>query len=89
MNLQIVLTALFTSDTFGDSLKFVNKLYNKEFGFEARKVIAHMPHFLDRDILTELVVSAIIMVWQRFDFDTGTLSGAVGHDVFPSIAGRQ
>eukprot|EP00047_Mylnosiga_fluctuans_P003985 m.232102 g.232102 ORF g.232102 m.232102 type:complete len:1323 (+) comp12300_c0_seq1:20-3988(+) len=41
-------------DTFGDSLKFVNKLYNKAFGYTARRVIAHMPHMLDRDILAEL-----------------------------------
>eukprot|EP00051_Salpingoeca_urceolata_P021146 m.326553 g.326553 ORF g.326553 m.326553 type:complete len:1341 (-) comp19743_c0_seq1:120-4142(-) len=41
-------------DTFGDSLKHVNSLYNKKFGFEARKVVAHMPHYLDRSILDQL-----------------------------------
>jgi hypothetical protein len=45
------------ADTFGDSLKFVNRLYNKRFGYTARKVIAHMPHFLDRDVLFDLAVS--------------------------------
>lgn len=41
-------------DTFGDSLRHVNKIYNKEFGFTARKVPGHMPHFVDRIIMTEL-----------------------------------
>eukprot|EP00054_Salpingoeca_dolichothecata_P026884 m.194339 g.194339 ORF g.194339 m.194339 type:complete len:327 (-) comp25794_c0_seq7:31-1011(-) len=31
----------------------VNSLYNKAFGYTARKVIAHMPHFIDRDVLNE------------------------------------
>lgn len=42
-------------DTFGDSLKKVNRLYNKKFGYAARKVIAHAPHFIDRDIMSDLV----------------------------------
>ncbi|GFR86364.1 N-acetylglucosamine-1-phosphotransferase subunits alpha/beta, partial [Elysia marginata] len=41
-------------DTFGDSLRHVNSLYNKEFGFAARKVPAHMPHFIDKNIMNEL-----------------------------------
>ncbi|GFO26810.1 N-acetylglucosamine-1-phosphotransferase subunits alpha/beta-like, partial [Plakobranchus ocellatus] len=41
-------------DTFGDSLRHVNSLYNKEFGFSARKVVAHMPHFIDKHIMEEL-----------------------------------
>eukprot|EP00053_Salpingoeca_punica_P018525 m.182084 g.182084 ORF g.182084 m.182084 type:complete len:1404 (-) comp17455_c0_seq3:254-4465(-) len=41
-------------DTFGDSLKHVNNLYNKKFGYTPRKVIAHMPHMIDRDIMYEL-----------------------------------
>jgi UDP-N-acetylglucosamine-lysosomal-enzyme len=41
-------------DTFGDSLKKVNRLYNKVFGYSARKVIAHMPHFIDRTIMEDL-----------------------------------
>lgn len=41
-------------DTFGDSLKKVNRLYNKVFGYSARKVIAHMPHFIDRTIMENL-----------------------------------
>ena len=42
-------------DTFGDSLKKVNRLYNKEFGFAARKVIAHMPHMIDKEIMQDLI----------------------------------
>jgi len=43
-------------DTFGDSLVFVNQLFNKRFGPEStmRKVPAHMPHFIDREVLAEL-----------------------------------
>lgn len=44
-----------TKDTFGDSLKKVNRLYNKEFGFAARKVIAHMPHMIDKEIMQDLI----------------------------------
>src|SRR3990167_40529 len=41
-------------DTFGDSLKFVNTLYTKEFGHQPRKVPAHMPHMIDTKILKSL-----------------------------------
>jgi len=41
-------------DTFGDSLKHVNRLYNKRFGYTARKVIAHMPHFMRKSVLQRL-----------------------------------
>ncbi|XP_077995035.1 N-acetylglucosamine-1-phosphotransferase subunits alpha/beta-like [Glandiceps talaboti] len=41
-------------DTFGDSLRHVNKLYNKKFGYTARKVPAHMPHMIDVGIMNEL-----------------------------------
>ncbi|XP_048241976.1 N-acetylglucosamine-1-phosphotransferase subunits alpha/beta-like [Haliotis rufescens] len=41
-------------DTFGDSLRHVNKLFNKAFGFVARKVPAHMPHMIDRHIMADL-----------------------------------
>eukprot|EP00054_Salpingoeca_dolichothecata_P026883 m.194278 g.194278 ORF g.194278 m.194278 type:complete len:65 (-) comp25794_c0_seq1:121-315(-) len=37
----------------------VNSLYNKAFGYTARKVIAHMPHFIDRDVLNECQVCYI------------------------------
>lgn len=41
-------------DTFGDSLRHVNKLYNKAYGFSARKVPAHMPHMVDKNIMKDL-----------------------------------
>eukprot|EP00727_Mastigamoeba_balamuthi_P004638 m51a1_g14172 putative n-acetylglucosamine-1-phosphotransferase subunits alpha beta-like (770) ;mRNA; f:22617-25887 len=41
-------------DTFGESLKYVNLLYNKEFGPETRRVPAHMPHFIDTSVMREL-----------------------------------
>ncbi|CAB3386425.1 Hypothetical predicted protein [Cloeon dipterum] len=41
-------------DTFADSLLHVNRLYNREFGFESRKVPAHSAHLIDRDAMAEL-----------------------------------
>ena len=41
-------------DTFGESLKYVNRLYSRKYGSEARKVPAHMPHFIDTRIMREL-----------------------------------
>ncbi|XP_023723247.1 N-acetylglucosamine-1-phosphotransferase subunits alpha/beta isoform X3 [Cryptotermes secundus] len=41
-------------DTFAESLLYVNRLYNQEFGFEPRKVPAHMPHLIDIDIMESL-----------------------------------
>lgn len=41
-------------DTFANSLRYVNKLLNGEFGFTSRKVPAHMPHMIDRLIMQEL-----------------------------------
>ncbi|XP_052260463.1 N-acetylglucosamine-1-phosphotransferase subunits alpha/beta-like isoform X1 [Dreissena polymorpha] len=41
-------------DTFGDSLRHVNFLYNKAFGYTARKVPGHMPHMIDKNIMAEL-----------------------------------
>ncbi|XP_045176047.2 N-acetylglucosamine-1-phosphotransferase subunits alpha/beta-like isoform X2 [Mercenaria mercenaria] len=41
-------------DTFGDSLRHVNSLYNKAFGYTARKVPGHMPHMIDKNIMYEL-----------------------------------
>jgi hypothetical protein len=47
---------LIFADTFGDSLKFVHRLYNKRFGSAARKVIAHMPHYINKVTMEQLVV---------------------------------
>lgn len=41
-------------DMFAESLLFVNRLYNKEFGVDKRKVPAHVPHFIDKDIMADL-----------------------------------
>ena len=41
-------------DKFAESLKYVNRLYNHAFGFKSRKVIAHMPHMINKNIMTEL-----------------------------------
>ncbi|XP_016390279.1 N-acetylglucosamine-1-phosphotransferase subunits alpha/beta-like [Sinocyclocheilus rhinocerous] len=41
-------------DTFADSLRYVNRLLNAQFGFTSRKVPAHMPHMIDRLIVQEL-----------------------------------
>ncbi|XP_064634376.1 N-acetylglucosamine-1-phosphotransferase subunits alpha/beta-like [Lineus longissimus] len=41
-------------DTFADSLRHVNKIYNRVFGYSARKVPAHMPHMIDRHIMADL-----------------------------------
>lgn len=41
-------------DTFGDSLKYVNKKYTKRYGPSARKVPSHMPHMIDINIMAEL-----------------------------------
>ena len=35
-------------------------MYNKEFGSESRKVIAHMPHFIDKDIMQSLIVCTVL-----------------------------
>ena len=47
-------TARRRQDTFADSLRYVNKLLNGQFGFTSRKVPAHMPHMIDRLIMQEL-----------------------------------
>ena len=41
-------------DTFASSLLHVSRIYNRAFGYEARKVPAHMPHFVDIDVINEM-----------------------------------
>jgi UDP-N-acetylglucosamine-lysosomal-enzyme len=41
-------------DAYADSLKYVNKLYNRKYGHVARKVPAHCPHMIDIDHMAEL-----------------------------------
>ena len=43
-------------DTFGDSLRHVDYLFSSKFGYAARKVPAHMPHMINRDILISLQI---------------------------------
>eukprot|EP01090_Pellita_catalonica_P003392 TRINITY_DN1305_c0_g1_i1.p1 TRINITY_DN1305_c0_g1~~TRINITY_DN1305_c0_g1_i1.p1 ORF type:complete len:1052 (-),score=178.20 TRINITY_DN1305_c0_g1_i1:110-3265(-) len=47
-------------DTFGDSLRFVNRLMTEKFGSEPRKVISHMPHMIDKSVMDE-----VIHVWPK------------------------
>ncbi len=41
-------------DAFSGSLLHVNKIYNRAFGYKARKVPSHMPHMVDVDVMKEL-----------------------------------
>ncbi|KAK9863994.1 hypothetical protein WJX84_008048 [Apatococcus fuscideae] len=42
-------------DVFGESLRHVDSLLSARYGPENRKVLAHMPHFLDRNVLAQLL----------------------------------
>ncbi|OQR97629.1 N-acetylglucosamine-1-phosphotransferase subunits alpha/beta [Achlya hypogyna] len=48
--------AIASADTFGDSLRHVNKLYDTAFGkaLKARRVPSHMPHFIQKRLFREL-----------------------------------
>uniref|UniRef100_K3XAW5 LNR domain-containing protein n=1 Tax=Globisporangium ultimum (strain ATCC 200006 / CBS 805.95 / DAOM BR144) TaxID=431595 RepID=K3XAW5_GLOUD len=48
--------ALLSKDTFGDSLRFVNKLYNRAFGKASsrRRVPSHMPFLFKKQIIREI-----------------------------------
>ena len=41
-------------DTYASSLLFVNRLLNRDFGAEQRKVPAHLPHLIDVEIMEEM-----------------------------------
>eukprot|EP00762_Andalucia_godoyi_P002468 ANDGO_02653.mRNA.1 Exopolysaccharide phosphotransferase SCO2594 len=41
-------------DSFGSSLRHVQRLYNKAYGTTTRKVPAHMPHLIDKEIMESL-----------------------------------
>ncbi|KAJ3431364.1 hypothetical protein M0812_03044 [Anaeramoeba flamelloides] len=41
-------------DTYSESLKFVSKLYNKEYGQQNRHVPAHAPILINRDVIKDL-----------------------------------
>ena len=55
-------------DAYADSLRHVNRLYNDAFGIEARKVPAHIPHFVDRTVMAELQAKFAA----EFDATSGT-----------------
>ena len=41
----------------------MSRIYNKVFGYQVRKVPAHMPHMVDRDVITDMQN----MFWTYFD----------------------
>lgn len=41
-------------DTYAESLLYVNRIYNAAYGFERRRVPAHMPHLLDKQIIIDM-----------------------------------
>lgn len=41
-------------DMFAESLLHVNRLFNSEYGYQARRVPAHMPHFISKSIMERL-----------------------------------
>lgn len=42
-------------DIYADSLRYVNKLYNKKFINRPRKVPGHMAHLIDRSIMSRMI----------------------------------
>lgn len=41
-------------DTYAESLLYVNKIYNTVYGLERRRVPAHMPHLIDKWVVTSM-----------------------------------
>ncbi|XP_046742715.1 N-acetylglucosamine-1-phosphotransferase subunits alpha/beta isoform X2 [Diprion similis] len=41
-------------DTYAESLLYVNRIYNSVYGFERRRVPAHMPHLFDKSIIQDM-----------------------------------
>lgn len=41
-------------DAYADSLIYVNHMYNQVFGVQSRQVVAHMPHYVDVDIVERM-----------------------------------
>ncbi|XP_076754530.1 N-acetylglucosamine-1-phosphate transferase subunits alpha and beta [Xylocopa sonorina] len=41
-------------DTYAESLLYVNRIYNMAYGFERRRVPAHMPHLVDKWIVNDM-----------------------------------
>ena len=47
-------------DAYADSLKYVNRLYNRKYGYVARKVPAHCPHMIDINHMAELQAMLVL-----------------------------
>jgi len=41
-------------DTYAESLLYVNKIYNAAYGLERRRVPAHMPHLIDKWVMSSM-----------------------------------
>ncbi|KAG0729643.1 N-acetylglucosamine-1-phosphotransferase subunits alpha/beta [Chionoecetes opilio] len=41
-------------DMFAESLLHVNRIFNSEYGYQARRVPAHMPHFINKGVMESL-----------------------------------
>lgn len=41
-------------DTYAESLLYVNKIYNAAYGLERRRVPAHMPHLIDKWVVSNM-----------------------------------
>ena len=50
-------------DTFASSLLHVSRIFNRAFGYKARKVPAHMPHMVDVDVMNNMQTQ----FWRYFD----------------------
>lgn len=54
---------LLGEDYFANSLRHVNKLFTHRYGHDARKVPAHMPHFIQRQVMVNLQED----MWEYYD----------------------
>ena len=54
---------LLDEDYFANSLRHVNKLFTRRYGHDARKVPAHMPHFIQRPVMVSLQDD----MWEHYD----------------------
>ncbi len=68
-------------DTFAESLRHVNKVYNRAFGFLPRKVPGHMSHMIDRNIMEELQIRFVCSFSGPFISVTNRVRPGVPHKV--------
>jgi hypothetical protein len=43
-----------TEDAFGNSIKYVNNIFDQNFGHRFRKVICHTPHYMKKSVIEDL-----------------------------------